>query len=114
MFLGCVCLLQEDVVTDLQRPSGLALLPAMPGASGPTILWSDLEEKKIYGINVAEENSTREVWVEGTVGEFDCFFFGRGDYFLTKKWKKRRNLSFLGCFFKIGIVVCCFFFEFVL
>ena len=55
------------MVTDLQRPSGLALLPAMPGASGPgpTALWSDLEEKKIYGINVAEEKSTREVWVEG-------------------------------------------------
>ena len=63
-----VCLLsKEDVVTDLARPSGLALLQsAMPGASGPTVLWSDLEEKKIYGIDVAEENSTREVWVEGT------------------------------------------------
>lgn len=73
-----VCLLsKEDVVSDLARPSGLALLrSAMPGASGPTVLWSDLEEKKIYGINVVEENSTREIWVEGTRR---VFFLGSGE-----------------------------------
>ena len=88
-----VCLLsKEDVVTDLARPSGLALLrSAMPGASGPTVLWSDLEEKKIYGIDVAEENSTREVWVEGTRR---VFFFGSGDF--PKKKEEQREIF---CFF---------------
>ena len=79
------------MVSDLARPSGLALLrSAMPGASGPTVLWSDLEEKKIYGIDVAEENSTREVWVEGTRRFFS---FGSGDF--PKKKEEQHEIVFL-------------------
>ena len=84
------------MVTDLARPSGLALLrSAVPGASGPTVLWSDLEEKKIYGIDVAEENSTREVWVEGT----RRVFFLEVVIFPPKKKEKQREIVFFWLFF---------------
>lgn len=104
-----VCLLsKEDVVSDLARPSGLALLrSAMPGASGPTVLWSDLEEKKIYGINVVEENSTREVWVEGTRR---VFFL---EVVIFQKKKNRAKSFFLFVFLRWILLFVVFFVAFV-